>query len=786
MAGQANIEINVQSTTLGQLETKLESLNAQIKEVGVNSAEFKKLSKEIRQTQGQVDKASASLQKLDVGEVAGNVGKLAAGVGAAGIAISTFAGENEELEKTLQKTNAILALGAAAEGVAAAATLASTVATKASAVAQGAYAAVVGSSTGALKLFRLALVSTGIGAIVVGIGLLVANWDNLTKSVKGSNSTLENIGDTILTLLGPLGIVIRTADAFAESIGGWDQVFDGAIGAFTAFFTRFSDIASSIGDAFTAIFELDFDALKAAIAQGFSILKEEAVKAVKESREAEAKENEIADLQSIEKENERNVKRLEALQSGESAIFNAKRKALQDRLRLEELQNGKETDAYKDLQVDLLALTTEYNAKQKDLRDKANKEREEEIDRLGERLSQGLDFEAEEVFEEFLPGPQFIADELDKTLEVIEAKLLEGERLFLESGDSSEEAVRKSTQARLGLELEAANRTTEALAKQIEFAKEGTLEKLELETEYQQILLRTVEIQDELALQNFTTQQSIENFAEVTARINEGLQIAGGLANGLIGAELDAIGVRYDNLTENIEANYADQIAAAEGNAEKIASLEAQKEQKLIGLEQKRAREEEKLAIKAANVKFALDVGNIVSSTASAIAASFAAAGGFPAGIGTAAIMAGIGAVQLATAAKARSTAVSAAKGGGGGSGGGGGGGNSGRTQFADGGLVEGPGTGTSDSINARLSNGEFVINAASTERFLPLLEQINSGPQRFATGGMASRDAEMNAVLRKIDQRLATPPKAYVVSSEIREGLDTDAFLKRRASITN
>lgn len=46
---------------------------------------------------------------------------------------------------------------------------------------------------------------------------------------------------------------------------------------------------------------------------------------------------------------------------------------------------------------------------------------------------------------------------------------------------------------------------------------------------------------------------------------------------------------------------------------------------------------------------------------------------------------------------------------------------------FATGGLISGPGTGTSDSIPARLSNGEFVINAQATKKNRQLLEAINS-----------------------------------------------------------
>lgn len=55
---------------------------------------------------------------------------------------------------------------------------------------------------------------------------------------------------------------------------------------------------------------------------------------------------------------------------------------------------------------------------------------------------------------------------------------------------------------------------------------------------------------------------------------------------------------------------------------------------------------------------------------------------------------------------------------------------------FATGGRIRGPGTGTSDSILLRGSNGEFIVNAFSTRLFLPLLEMINRFP-RFARGGL-------------------------------------------------
>lgn len=59
---------------------------------------------------------------------------------------------------------------------------------------------------------------------------------------------------------------------------------------------------------------------------------------------------------------------------------------------------------------------------------------------------------------------------------------------------------------------------------------------------------------------------------------------------------------------------------------------------------------------------------------------------------------------------------------------------------LAGGGEVAGPGTSTSDSIPAMLSDGEFVVNARSTKRHRAMLEAINSGHvPAFAAGGFAS-----------------------------------------------
>jgi TP901 family phage tail tape measure protein len=68
-----------------------------------------------------------------------------------------------------------------------------------------------------------------------------------------------------------------------------------------------------------------------------------------------------------------------------------------------------------------------------------------------------------------------------------------------------------------------------------------------------------------------------------------------------------------------------------------------------------------------------------------------------------------------------------------------GGGGSKGYLMRASGGYIRGPGTATSDSIPAMLSNGEYVVKAAAVARYgIDRLHAINSGRvAKFASGGL-------------------------------------------------
>jgi hypothetical protein len=107
----------------------------------------------------------------------------------------------------------------------------------------------------------------------------------------------------------------------------------------------------------------------------------------------------------------------------------------------------------------------------------------------------------------------------------------------------------------------------------------------------------------------------------------------------------------------------------------------------------------------------------------------------------------------------------------------------------AEGGLVQGPGTATSDSIPARLSTGEFVVRAAAVNAIgIDTLAMINRGMSRpafaaggyvpkFATGGLVTSEpgnSAMDLILRLgledgiVVKHLASPKAGRVIVQQL------------------
>jgi hypothetical protein len=117
---------------------------------------------------------------------------------------------------------------------------------------------------------------------------------------------------------------------------------------------------------------------------------------------------------------------------------------------------------------------------------------------------------------------------------------------------------------------------------------------------------------------------------------------------------------------------------------------------------------------------------------------------------------------------------------------------------FATGGFVSGPGTSTSDSIPALLSDGEFVVNAKSTKRFLPLLERINNQEEqfrRFNNGGFVLNGSSFmgstiqnnfddSRIIEELRRTRQEPLRAYVFEKDITEAQQIEKRLQELSKL--
>ena len=101
-----------------------------------------------------------------------------------------------------QSYNAILQIAQAFEKQTLLGQYARITANKLLTASQKMYTMAVGTSTGAMKAFRIALASTGIGLIVVALGMLIANFDKVIQVVKNVVGWLSDFGKAVGKLFG--------------------------------------------------------------------------------------------------------------------------------------------------------------------------------------------------------------------------------------------------------------------------------------------------------------------------------------------------------------------------------------------------------------------------------------------------------------------------------------------------------------------------------------------------------------------------------------------------------
>lgn len=178
----------------------------------------------------------------------------------------------------------------------------------------------LGSSTKGLSGFKKALIGTGIGAIVVAIGLLIANFDelnnwiknvtggalDLTKVFDGLKGIFENIGPTLKSfgnlvlqyLLAPFRTVIDTAQGLGNIIQNlFKGDFDGVKKAA-------EDMSSNIKSNFTAVGDAAKD-FGSTVAEGYTNgVKKAEEKVAQKAKEEAAKKAEEYKKQQNERLNQ--------------------------------------------------------------------------------------------------------------------------------------------------------------------------------------------------------------------------------------------------------------------------------------------------------------------------------------------------------------------------------------------------------------------------------------------------------------------------------------------------
>lgn len=292
-------------------------------------------------------------------------------------------------------------------------------------------------------------------------------------------------------------------------------------------------------------------------------------------------------------------------------------------------------------------------------------------------------------------------------------------------GAESEEA----TQARLRLlQIE-----TDYQDRMDNIQEEHRQKNLELEQQYQQqlISLRQQAFQNqisELEIQNQQKELKEMEDTETYLTQQEGLQMLN--LQVVTQGEMDILAMKQ----QAAEQNYNDLVAAGQLEGETIEAYN----QRILNAE--KAKNEAKIAYRKAELtnekaylqssksitnslisltsaigesdeNFAklskiLTLAQIAIDTGKALSAGIASAASLPFPANMAAI-----ATTVATVLTNIATAVSTVK----------------SAKFAEGGKVLGPGTGTSDSIPARLSNGEYIMTAKATKLFEPLLAAMNA-----------------------------------------------------------
>jgi len=189
-----SVDTKTSSKSIKQLREEVAGLTAELEDLEIGSTDYTKKLEELVNVQNKLGVATESMQGKTVNAVKAFdsinqvAGGLAGGVSAVSAAFTLFGKDTENLQKTMVKLQAAIAivqgiggLKGLGEGI-----LNGVKSFKALSVA------ITGTSV-AMNGFKAALVSTGIGALLVAVGLLIDKLTSLKDEAELTSDEIENI-----------------------------------------------------------------------------------------------------------------------------------------------------------------------------------------------------------------------------------------------------------------------------------------------------------------------------------------------------------------------------------------------------------------------------------------------------------------------------------------------------------------------------------------------------------------------------------------------------------------
>ena len=634
--------------------------------------------------------------------------------------------------------------------------------------------AVSASTTGwikVLKLLKVALIGTGIGALVVALGSLVAWFTKTQKGVEAANKIMAALGATI-------NVIIDRASKLGSALvnlftGNFKKAGEDAKAIFSGIGKEIADETKQAWELAEVLNEIDkkevmlsmsraanraeIEKLKKA-ADDQTLSAQERIKAAEKAAEIEKKDLEIqtelaearlANTLGYTEMNRKVRKLMEQIKAGDITADEVIGKLGLSESTIEDLKTFRDQfNELQELQESSYTRQTEQqntlNSIRKEGADKAKEAKQKELEavRAAEDAMLAL------VKDKREQARKEIELTYTRKIEDLRISLREEENLTVKARKAINEQI-KSLEQQKNIELQKLSdeelqkeidKRTKLISLQLESVKEGS------EQEYQLRMQQLASQRDaELADKELTEQMK----QAITAKYNKQMDdLAMQHEKDVSEKQQEVIRLRMENEIMQMQQSGASELEILQEQASQklellnnIQQQEGESEQEFLNrklqahqeytdakkeladkeveIEQTKLEAIESVtgglasafeALGENNKAFAilsktLALAEIAINTGKALAAGIAQSQSVPFPANIAAIATTVGAI-LANIATAINTVKSA--------------------KFATGGLVTGPGTGTSDSVPAQLSNGESVMTARATSMFAPILSSFN------------------------------------------------------------